>query len=194
MNQGIIVVAAAGNHNENNDDVNQAQYPASYGLSNIVSVAATNQNDELWKDSAYGVKTVHIAAPGENIMSTAYDVKSQADNHYVSSNGTSLAAAHVSGALALMMSACRGLTHEEYIDILLTSADQVPSLMSKIMNGNRLNLEKAVVAVINKRNEMNAVGEQPQMKRTIEEVDISEDDDDNTSTTGPTRKRRNTRK
>ncbi|CAA6819059.1 MAG: Serine protease, subtilase family [uncultured Sulfurovum sp.] len=65
---GILFVAAAGNENKDNDDT--LSYPASYNLNNIISVAATNINDERASFSNYGVNSVDLAAPGEDILST----------------------------------------------------------------------------------------------------------------------------
>jgi subtilisin family serine protease len=65
---GILFVAAAGN--DANDNDSNPSYPASYNLPNVISVAATNSNDELAYFSNYGATTVHLAAPGEDIKST----------------------------------------------------------------------------------------------------------------------------
>jgi subtilisin family serine protease len=67
-NAGIIFCAAAGNNTANNDIT--AFYPASYRLTNMIVVAATDQNDALASFSDYGPNTVDLAAPGVNILST----------------------------------------------------------------------------------------------------------------------------
>lgn len=73
-NAGIVVCAAAGNGGDdavgdNNDTT--PEYPASYGLPNLLSVAATDMNDQLAGFSNYGMGTVDIAAPGTEIESAA---------------------------------------------------------------------------------------------------------------------------
>jgi len=65
---GVLFVAAAGNETANNDTT--PFYPAGYNLPNIISVAATDQNDDLTYFSNYGATSVHVAAPGQNIYST----------------------------------------------------------------------------------------------------------------------------
>ena len=62
----ILFVAAAGNSGSSG-----AEYPAGWSvdLPNIISVAATDQNDSLAYFSNYG-STVSVAAPGTNILST----------------------------------------------------------------------------------------------------------------------------
>ena len=64
---GILLVAAAGNEEVDNDAT--PSYPASYNLPNIIAVAATDQNDNLACFSNYGQNSVHVAAPGTNIYS-----------------------------------------------------------------------------------------------------------------------------
>jgi len=58
----VLVVAAAGNDARDNDSF--FTYPASYDLDNIISVAATDENDELASYSNYGKNSVDVAAPG----------------------------------------------------------------------------------------------------------------------------------
>ncbi len=63
-----LVVCAAGNETKNND--NSPSYPANYSSANIISVAATNQSDELANFSNYGANSVDLAAPGDSIYSS----------------------------------------------------------------------------------------------------------------------------
>lgn len=68
QNSGVLVVAAAGNSAHNTDDI--PFYPASYDLPNIISVAATDQRDNLATFSNWGPSTVDVAAPGVAVYST----------------------------------------------------------------------------------------------------------------------------
>jgi len=63
-----VVVCAAGNSNVNTDTT--PHYPSSYESTNIISVAATDQNDNRALFSNYGVTSVDVGAPGVNIYST----------------------------------------------------------------------------------------------------------------------------
>ncbi len=94
--RGILVVAAAGN--ESNFADQKPYYPASYSeLNNIVSVAAINSNGFKLPRSNYGVKNVHVAAPGQSILST------MPGGSFGYLTGTSQATAFVSGIAALLL-------------------------------------------------------------------------------------------
>jgi len=137
---GVIFVVAAGNESAN-DDVTPS-YPTQYGktLNNVVSVAATDQNDRLASFSNYGPTTVMIGAPGNSIYSTipggGYGIKS----------GTSMATPMISGALALLWDAHPTWTYSQIINKLKTSVDVQPSLQGKVISNGRLNLAKLLDA------------------------------------------------
>ncbi len=63
-----LFVIAAGN--ENHDNNINPSYPASYNLSNIISVASIGPNDTLSEFSNFGNNTVHLGAPGDMIYSS----------------------------------------------------------------------------------------------------------------------------
>jgi subtilisin family serine protease len=62
-----LFVFAAGNDAEDNDTI--GRYPCDYDLPNLVCVAATDRNDRLAGFSNFGATTVHLAAPGVDIVS-----------------------------------------------------------------------------------------------------------------------------
>jgi subtilisin family serine protease len=138
---GIILVAACGN-GATNTDVSPT-YPASYSMDHVVSVAATTNNDNLASFSNYGATSVHLAAPGVNIMSTFVAT----DSYYYTNSGTSFAAPYVSGAFALMLAEYPTDTYRSIINRVLSATDPLPSLAGKCVTGGRLNLRKALTPI-----------------------------------------------
>jgi subtilisin family serine protease len=136
---GIIFVTAAGNSAENIDNV--PLYPACYNLDNIVVVTGTTQADTLDRGyGSYGVNSVDLAAPGTDIWSTW----NSWDAAYMSESGTSMAAPHVAGALALMKARFTMLNSSQLIARLLATVDLLPTLNGKCKSGGRLNLARAL--------------------------------------------------
>ncbi|HEV2436619.1 MAG TPA: S8 family peptidase [Verrucomicrobiae bacterium] len=135
----IIFVAAAGNSGANNDVT--PLYPASYSdLDNVVSVAATDDNDHLASWSDYGATNVDLAAPGTPI----YSCWNGSDSDYEWDNGTSMACAHVTGACALLRAYYPNENHRQIIQQLLNGTDPLPTLLGKCKSGGRLDLFKAL--------------------------------------------------
>ncbi|HEX7126289.1 MAG TPA: S8 family peptidase [Thermodesulfobacteriota bacterium] len=66
--EGVVVVAAAGNEGSNNNT--SPRYPCNFAHDNIVCVAALDQAYGLASFSNYGSTTVDVGAPGTNILST----------------------------------------------------------------------------------------------------------------------------
>jgi thermitase len=134
--EGILFVAAAGNASANADK--SPHYPASYDLPNIISVAATDRNDQLASFSNYGAKSVHIAAPGRDILSTWLN------GDFREASGTSMATPEVAGVAALILAQDSDISVEKLRERLLTSVDKLPALEGKVSSGGRLNAAKAL--------------------------------------------------
>ncbi len=139
----IIFVAAAGNSGANNDVT--PLYPASYSdLDNVVSVAATDHNDSLPSWSDYGATNVSLAAPGTPI----YSCWNGSDSDYEYDSGTSMACAHVTGAVALLRAYYPSENHRQIIQQILNGTDPLPSLVGKCKSGGRLDLAKALFNLV----------------------------------------------
>jgi serine protease len=145
----IIVVASAGN---SSTDV--FTYPAAYR--NVLAVSAVNANWQRAFYSNFG-SWIDVAAPGGDlaagVMSTiADDRSSSAVPDYAAKMGTSMAAPHVAGVLALMRAAVPSLTAQEIENLLRSEAitDDLGMLGRDVIYGHGLiNASKAVVAAFN---------------------------------------------
>lgn len=132
---GIVFVVASGNAGNNNDV--GLDYPASYEIENIISVAAVDSEGELAGFSNFGAQSVHIAAPGVQILSTI------PGNLYEFMDGTSMAAPYVSGAAALIKARFPELKAREIKARILGGAVPSKALENKVVTG-LLNIQNAM--------------------------------------------------
>ncbi len=138
--QGILFVAAAGNDAADNDA--SASYPASYPVDNVVSVAASDNQDKIANFSNYGKTKVHVAAPGVRILSTTKGGK------YAAFSGTSMATPHVAGIAALLMSADSTLRYSDLKERLIRTSTPVAGLKKKVVAKGRVNAWNALNNII----------------------------------------------
>jgi subtilisin family serine protease len=137
--EGILFVAAAGNERSNSDK--HKYFPADYGLPNIISVTAIDPNTQVLASSNYGIETVDIAAPGQNILSAL------PGNAYGYMTGTSQATAFVTGAAAVVMAHKGTFSGDETKKYLLATGDGQESLVNKTGTSRMLNLYKALTVL-----------------------------------------------
>jgi subtilisin family serine protease len=133
---GIIVVATAGNLEGNNDQ--SPRYPASLPHDNIIAVAAVNSIGLMASFSNYGKASVDVAAPGAAVYSTL------PRNTYGQYSGTSMAAPHVTGAVALYAAAYPSATVAQIRSALLSTTSATAALWNTTATGGRLDIGKAL--------------------------------------------------
>ena len=156
---GVIIVAAAGNEDSAGvshslDD--EKAYPVCYGGSEnmIIGVAASDALDQKAEFSNYGFDCIDITAPGTSFLglsvySPEKDYNQELFNYYYNGfwSGTSMAAPLISGSIALIKSMNPGLSRDEVINILTSSADNIsrlnPSYLGQLGSG-RVNISRAI--------------------------------------------------
>ena len=126
--RGAVVVVAAGNSAMNASSFT----PAS--CAGVIAVAATNRAGGRASYSNYG-SVVDVAAPGgdtgNGILSTIdAGTRAPAGDSYTAYSGTSMAAPHVAGVVALMLAKTPALTPEQVEVKLKTSARAFPAACS----------------------------------------------------------------
>ncbi|MBV2167394.1 MAG: S8 family serine peptidase [Bdellovibrio sp.] len=136
QNKGILVVVAAGNDGRDIDVY--PEFPASFNIGTQITVAASSMSDFMTSWSNSGFEFVHVAAPGEHILSTV------PGNTTAYMDGTSMAAPFVSGAAALIWSARPQATAVQVKTALLKSVDVSPGHEFKVNTRGRINVEKAL--------------------------------------------------
>ena len=146
---GSLYVAACGNYPDvpERDNDKTPVYPASFGLTNIVSVLATDHNDNLASFSHYGETSVDIGAPGGSAVPNRMDadiLSTLMGNGYQFLYGTSMASPHVAGVAALAKGKVPELTYSQLKGRLLAQVDILPSLVDRCVSGGRLNAYKVI--------------------------------------------------
>lgn len=140
--EGVLVVSSVPN-----DDIDIDKYgdmPSTCESDFLITVTNSNQYDEKVHDAGYGLKSVDMAAPGEN----TYTTLNTGDYGYF--GGTSAAAPYVTGVIGLLYS----LPSEKFVNhikqnpaevallvksVLMEGTDKTPELKNITVSGGRLN-------------------------------------------------------
>ncbi|RUL83963.1 S8 family serine peptidase [Tautonia sociabilis] len=132
---GTVFVSAAGNEAVDNDV--RPSYPPNNRYASTIAVAAIDQSGRLASYSNYGDRTVDLAAPGDSILSTV-------PGGYAYYSGTSMAAPHVTGVVALVAAQYPGETAAQLVRRVVGAARPLPSLTGLVASGGLLDAAKAV--------------------------------------------------
>ena len=148
---GSVMIAAAGNGNDNGTPSDTPHYPSGYD--HVVSVTAVGSGDNFsWANYGNGEGNsqfygVDISAPGESILSTVYTT----NGNYQSWDGTSMASPIVASAFGLLKSLYPEQTSEWLTENILGTTDPIddlnPNFAGQLGTG-RLNIFNAVARQI----------------------------------------------
>lgn len=139
-NNGVLIIASAGNGGDGDISTTEISYPAAYD--NVTAVAAINKSDNVADFSNSG-DYVDIAAPGVSIRST-YN-----NGLYANMSGTSMSCPHVTGVAALVLAQNMSMTPSDVEHILNSTATDLGESGFDNSYGNGLvNASAAVAAVV----------------------------------------------
>ncbi|MEH2300716.1 MAG: S8 family peptidase [Nostoc sp.] len=136
--KGVIVVMAAGN-----DGGSSPEYPASYASKSGIAVGAVDINNNMpdFSDRSGTKEIAYVTAPGVKVYSSV------PNNQYATYSGTSMAAPHVAGVVALMLSANHNLTDAQVRQIVTETAGNSTQTTSSSFNlSNVSSLANQVIA------------------------------------------------
>ncbi len=130
-----LFVAAAGNDTVDTDST--PHYPSAFDLDNIISVAATDNNDQLAWFSSWGPVSVDLAAPGQDVFST-YKLFAGRFDDYAWISGTSMATPHVSGVAGLVAGMPQCQTYQQVREQILNNVRPLGALSGLMVTGGVL--------------------------------------------------------
>ena len=144
---GVLSCAATANRAWDIDSVGDV--PTSFTTDYMISVTNTTNRDELYGVAGYGDSTIDLGAPGKQILSTIIS------NAYGYKSGTSMSTPHVTGAVALILSAADSAFLTEFNNnpaegsllvksYIMLGVDTLPTLIGKTVSEGRLNVFKAI--------------------------------------------------
>ncbi len=138
----MLFVTAAGNSAnplEKGKDIDvKPCYPASYSLTNILSVANINAEGQIHETSDYGKNSVDLAAPGSDILGVISNEK------MVFMTGTSMAAPMVTAAAAMVYTNSYSLSLKDTAEVLRATVKVIPGLSEFTFTGGMLDLGAAI--------------------------------------------------
>ena len=149
---GVLSCAATANRPWDIDSVGDV--PTAFSTDYMISVTNTTKRDHLYASAGWGDTTIDLGAPGTSILSTLIN------NSYGYKSGTSMATPHVTGSVALVLSAADSafMVHFKKSpgegallikNFILKGVDTLPDLLGKTVSGGRLNVFHAITRLIN---------------------------------------------
>ena len=136
---GHFFITSAGNSNNNNDILNV--YPANLmrDFDNVFSVGNSTRNDTRNPGSCFGSETVHVFAPGTQILSTVLN------GGYGYKTGTSMSSPIVAGIAGLIVSANPDADYHFIKERLMEGVDVLPAFENISISGGRVNASNSVL-------------------------------------------------
>jgi len=144
---GLLFIAAAGNSGIDLDAPGADFFPAESPAPNVLTVGAIDQTGQIADFSNFGATRVDLMAPGTNILSTFPAQSGCPSPCYAWSDGTSMAAPHVTGIAALALSKANGpMTAAALRSLVLAAAVPLQAASCFSVTGRLANAYRAVTS------------------------------------------------
>lgn len=152
QSKGVAIVASAGNYRLGEPQKpDEKHYPSGHmwlypQLTALCSVAAVGVGDRKASYSYYGGESVTVAAPGGEKGGAGFGIyTSSTPEKHAYTQGSSFAAPHVAGLIALLFSVSPNLTAQEAIQIIKDTADKIEAVNpTYALGAGRINARAAL--------------------------------------------------
>jgi subtilisin family serine protease len=129
---------------DDNDSEAGPEYPCNFPEPNVLCVGSTDNQDAVTPESNWGAVSVDLFAPGWRILT----ISLQDPSGYAAENGSSMAAAMVSGEAALVLGAHPNLTAASVKWLILASVDPIDDAAGRSVSGGRADALAAVTTPV----------------------------------------------
>lgn len=136
LRRNVVVICSSGNAGQNLEQ--QAYYPASFDLKDLIVVGATDNFDQPATWSNWSARKVTVAAPGTDVLTT------QRGGSYTKVTGTSAAAPIVTGVAGLLKTFRPGSNATQVKKAIVDSVRPIVSLSGKVSSGGVVNAAGAL--------------------------------------------------
>jgi thermitase len=146
QNSDVVVVVVAGNEANDNDAAGSTRYPCNFTQTNLVCVAALDQNFALATFSNWGATSVDVGAPGTNILST-WAGADLGNASYNTISGSSMASPEVAGLATMLRAFHPRYTSVDTVNAIKNAGRSIPALAGRTTTGKSVDVMSSLAYI-----------------------------------------------